>query len=155
MMIARNAAAEPVGRPMEILLIEDNFADARLVIEALHDGDVKCRISLVRDGEEAMEFLNRRGIYANTPRPDLILLDMFLPKMGGREVLQEIRGDSFLESVPVVVLTTSGVHEEILRSQNLAIDAYMTKPVDLEQFLGVVRQLKHFWMAGVILPDVG
>lgn len=154
MMIARNAGDETVGRPMEILLIEDNFADARLVIEALREGRVKCRISLVRDGEEAMAFLRHEGIYASTPRPDLVLLDMFLPKMGGREVLEEIRGDELLEHIPVVVLTASEVHEEILRSQNLSIDAYMTKPVDLDQFLGIVRELRHFWMAGVILPEV-
>jgi CheY-like chemotaxis protein len=151
-MVERHAEDETVGRPMEILLIEDNLGDARLAIEALRDGGVKCRISLMRDGKEAMEFLFRRDIYVNAPRPDLILLDIFLPKMGGREVLTKIRADEELEHIPVVVLTASEVHEGILRAENLAIDAYMVKPVDLEQFLDVVRELRRFWMEGVILP---
>ena len=145
---------ETVGRPMEILLVEDNLGDAGLTIQALKHGDVKCRVSPVRDGEEAMAFLHQEGIYARAPRPDLILLDMQLPKKHGREVLEEMRGDDQLEQMPVVVLAASSVHEEVLREENLEIDAYMTKPVDMQQFVNVVRELRRFWMAGVILPPL-
>ena len=145
---------ETVGRPMEILLVEDSLADAGLTMEALKEGRVPCRVSLVRDGEEAMQFLRREGIYAKAPRPDLILLDLQLPKKDGRDVLFEIRGDEQLKGIPVVVLTASRVHEEILKRENLQVDSYMTKPVDLERFIGVVKSLRRFWLAEVILPPI-
>lgn len=143
-----------VGRPMEILLVEDNLEDAGLTIEALKQGQVKCRVSLVRDGEEATAFLRRQGIYAQVPHPDLILLDLGLPKKDGREVLTEIRADDRLEDIPVVVLTVSRVHEEILKSENLQVENYMIKPVDLEQFISVIRSLRRFWLAEIILPPL-
>jgi chemotaxis family two-component system response regulator Rcp1 len=145
---------DTVGRPMEILLVEDSLADAGLTIEALKEGGVPCRVSLVRDGEEAMQFLHRQGVYAKAPRPDLILLDLQLPKKEGREVLSEVRADAEFEGIPVVILTASRVHKEILESQNLAVESYMTKPVDIQQFLDVVRSLRRFWLAEVTLPRI-
>ena len=143
-----------VGRPMEILLVEDSLEDAGLTIQALREGQVECRVSLVRDGEEAMDFLLQKGVYARTPRPDLILLDLQLPKKDGREVLAEVGADEQLQGVPVVVLTASQVHEEILKSENLEVDSYMVKPVDLKQFITVVRKLRRFWLDEVILPPL-
>ena len=145
---------DTVGRPMEILLVEDSLEDARLTIQALKQGDVQCRLSLVRDGEEAMRFLRQEGIFARAPRPDLILLDMQLPKMDGRQVLTEVRADSELCGVPVVVLTASLVHKAVLTGEKLRVDGYMTKPVSLEQFIDVVKSLRRSWMAEVILPDL-
>ena len=145
---------DTVGRPMEILLVEDSLEDARLTIQALTQGDVQCRLSLVRDGEEAMRFLRQEGIFARAPRPDLILLDMQLPKMDGRQVLTEVRADSELCGVPVVVLTASLVHKAVLTGEKLRVDGYMTKPVSLEQFIDVVKSLRRSWMAEVILPDL-
>ncbi len=141
-----------VGRPMEILLVEDNLDDARTTIEALHHGQVKCRVSLVRDGEEALTFLHQTGIFARAPRPDLILLDMELPKKDGREVLAAIRSDDRLRAIPVVVLTVSLVHKAILKGDGLRIDGFLPKPVSLEKFLQVVRSLRQSWLAEVILP---
>jgi len=145
---------DTVGRPMEILLVEDNLEDARLTMTALKDGNVQCRVSLVRDGQEAMDFLRCEGIFARAPRPDLILLDMQLPKLDGRQVLAQVRGDEELRDVPVVVPTASLVHKAILEGQQLRVDGYMTKPVSLKQFLDVVRSLRRSWMAEVILPDL-
>jgi len=144
---------DTVGRPMEILLIEDDLEDAGLTMEALREGQVLCRVSLVRDGEEAMEFLTRFGKYRSAPQPDLILLDLHLPKKDGREVLAEVRGDERLCRVPVVVLTASTTHREILQSENLHVEDYLVKPVDLDQFLTVVRSLKKYWLSDVILPQ--
>jgi len=143
---------ETIGRPMEILLVEDNLSDARLTIEGLREGKVKHRLTLVVDGEEAMQFLNRDGKFARAPRPDLVLLDLELPKKDGREVLAEIRQSPELQNIPVVILTASKVHEDILRSEMLQVDSYITKPVDIDKFIAVVRQLKKFWLADVILP---
>lgn len=143
---------ETVGRAMEILLVEDNMEDAGMTIRALRQGDFQCRVSLVKDGEEAMRFLNRVGIFARAPRPDLILLDMQLPKMDGREVLTEIRADEELQRIPVVVLTASMVHKAILEGEKLHVDGFMTKPVSWDQFLGVVKSLRQAWLADVILP---
>lgn len=143
---------ETVGRPMEILLVEDSLADARLAIEALKRGDIKHRLTLVRDGEEALEFLQQTGRFSRVPRPDLILLDLHLPKRDGREVLTAIRSDLDLKQIPVVILTASKAHEDLIRSELLQVDAYMVKPVDLEKFVELVRQLRHFWHADVILP---
>jgi chemotaxis family two-component system response regulator Rcp1 len=144
--------AEIIGRPMEILLVEDNLADARLAIESLRDGHVKHRLTLVRDGDEAMEFLNREGRFSRAPRPDLILLDLELPGKDGREVLSEVKSDYDLKDLVVVILTASKDDEDRLRSQLLHVDSYMTKPVDMDQFLRVVRELKKYWLEDVILP---
>ncbi len=143
---------DTVGRAMEILLVEDNLEDARMAIEALQKGKVPCRVSLVRDGEEAIRFLGRRDIYVRAPRPDLVLLDLKLPKKSGRQVLAEIRGSEQLRAIPVVVLTASAVHEKILREENLEVESYMVKPVDLEQFVRIVKQLRRYWMEEIILP---
>jgi CheY-like chemotaxis protein len=144
---------ETVGRPMEILLVEDDLEDAGLTIEALRTGDVPCRISLVRDGEEAMDFLYRKDMYRRAPQPDLILLDLQLPKKTGREVLADVRADERLKRVPVVVLTSSRTHQEILQAEQLHVEAYLTKPVDREQFDNVVKSLRKFMLADVILPS--
>jgi CheY-like chemotaxis protein len=138
---------------MEILLVEDDLEDAGLTIEALRSGQVPCRISLVRDGEEAMEFLNRVGKYRRVPCPDLILLDLHLPKKSGREVLMEVRADSRLTHVPVVVLTSSAGHQEILQAEGLRVESFLTKPVDLPQFDSVVKSLRKFMLSDVILPS--
>lgn len=143
-----------VGRPMEILLVEDNLEDAGLTIQALEEGHVKCRVSLVCDGEEATRFLHRDGVYAKVPRPDLILLDLHLPKKDGREVLSEVRADPNFQEMPVVVLTASHIHQEILKSENLEVDSYMVKPVDMNQFIHVVKKLRRFWLDEVILPPL-
>jgi two-component system response regulator len=139
---------------MEILLVEDNFQDAGMTIRALRQGDFKCRVSLVGDGEEAMRFLNRTEIFARAPRPDLVLLDMQLPKKDGRQVLTEIRGDDELKSVPVVVLTASLVHKAILEAEKLHVDGFMTKPVSWDQFISVVKSLRRSWLADVVLPPM-
>ena len=145
--------SETVGRPMEILLIEDDLEDAGLTIEALGRGDVACRVSLVRDGEEALEFVRRQGRYARAPRPDLILLDMNLPKLSGREVLAEIKNDGLLDQVPIVVLTATRSHREFLESARLHVEDYLTKPVDVGQFISVVKSLRKYLLADVILPQ--
>ena len=137
---------------MEILLVEDSLTDAQLAIEALKRGQVKHRLTLVRDGQEAMTFLRQEGPFTKAPRPDLILLDLQLPKMDGREVLMHVKSDEQLKQIPVVILTASQAHEDILKSEDLFVDSYMTKPVDLEKFLEVVKQLKKFWLEDVILP---
>ena len=144
---------ETIGRPMEILLVEDDLEDAGLTMEALGRGDVPCRVSLVRDGEEALEFLRRQGRYARTPRPDVILLDMNLPKLDGREVLSEIKNDGLLAEVPVVVLTASRMHREYLENERLHVENYLMKPVDMDQFLAVVKSLRKYLLADVILPQ--
>ncbi len=143
---------ETVGRPMEILLIEDDLEDAGLTIETLRARDVRCRVSLVRDGEEALEFLYRRGKYGRAPQPDLILLDLHLPKKDGREILVEIKADQRLQRVPVVVLTVSTTHREILQRENLHVEDYLVKPFDPDQFVAVVRSLRRYLLADVILP---
>jgi two-component system, chemotaxis family, response regulator Rcp1 len=143
---------DAVGRPMEILLVEDDLEDAGLTIEALRQGDVPCRVSLVRDGEEAMDFLNRQGRFARAPRPDLVLLDLKLPKKDGREVLADMKADPELARIPVVVLTVSATHQEILQSEGLHVESYMIKPVDWPQFVRVVKSLRRYLLADVIVP---
>ena len=143
-----------VGRPMEILLVEDNLEDARVTLQALSQENMQCRVSLVCDGEEAMCFIHREGVFAKAPRPDLILLDLELPKKDGGQVLTEIRADECLKSMPVVVLTASLVQKAVLQAQNLHVDDFMTKPVDLEQFIRVVKSLHRVWMAELLLPPL-
>jgi chemotaxis family two-component system response regulator Rcp1 len=139
---------------MEILLVEDNLEDAGITIRALRQGDFQCRVSLVKDGEEAMEFLNRLGVFAKAPRPDLILLDMQLPKRDGRQVLADIRGDEQLQAIPVVVLTASRVHKAILEGERLHVDGYLTKPVSLKKFIDLVKSLRRSWLAEIVLPQL-
>jgi len=144
---------QTVGRPMEVLLIEDSLADACITILALRHERLQHRLTLVRDGVEAMEFLHQEGRFARAPRPDLILLDLQLPKKDGREVLAEIKADYDLSKIAVVVLTASRDEQDRLRSELLHVDSYSTKPVDLEKFLSVVKELRReYWWADVILP---
>jgi CheY-like chemotaxis protein len=138
--------------PIEILLVEDNAADVRLTQEALREGKVKNRMSVARDGVEALQFLRREGQFAQVPRPDLILLDLNLPRMDGRQVLAEIKADDDLRLIPVVVLTTSSAELDIVKSYALHANCYITKPVDLEQFVQVVKSIDDFWLTIVKLP---
>jgi CheY-like chemotaxis protein len=140
------------GKPIEILLVEDNPADVRLTQEALREGKVRNNLHVARDGVEAVEFLKRRGKYAGAPRPDLVLLDLNLPKKDGREVLAEVKDDAELKTIPIVVLTTSSAEIDILRSYSLHANCYITKPVDLEQFVQVVKSIDDFWLTVVKLP---
>ena len=138
--------------PIEILLVEDSPADVDLTREALDEAKVHNRLNVVSDGVEALAFLRREGPFAAAPRPDLILLDLNLPKKDGREVLAEIKADEILRRIPVVVLTTSEAEEDIVRSYDLHANCYITKPVDLEAFLRVVAAIEGFWLAVVKLP---
>jgi two-component system, chemotaxis family, response regulator Rcp1 len=141
--------------PIEILLVEDNPGDVRLTKEALKEGKVYSNLHTVKDGVEAMEFLRREGKYKGVPRPDIILLDLNLPKKDGREVLQEIKTDEQLRRIPVVVLTTSKAEEDVLRTYDLHANCYVTKPVDLEKFMVVVKTIDSFWLTVVTLPPNG
>lgn len=140
------------ARPIEILFVEDNPGDVRLTDEALRGGKVINNLHVVGDGEQALEFLRREGPYAEAPRPDLILLDLNLPKVDGREVLSQIKRDPKLRPIPVVVLTTSGAEEDVCRAYDLNCNCYITKPVDLEQFIQVVKSIESFWLTIVTLP---
>jgi CheY-like chemotaxis protein len=138
--------------PVEILLVEDNPGDHRLTQEALREGKVYNNLHWAKDGEEALDFLKRRGKFADAPRPDIILLDLNLPKKDGREVLSEIKGDDELRPIPVVILTTSKAEEDVLRSYDLHANCYVTKPVDLDKFIVVVQSIDRFWLTIVTLP---
>lgn len=140
------------GRPIDILMVEDNPHDVRLTVEAFKDAKVSNILSVAPDGEEALKFLRREGEYARAPRPDLILLDLNLPKKSGREVLEEIKRDPDLKRIPVVVLTTSGNEQDVLRAYELHVNAYITKPVDLDQFIKIVEAVEDFWLTVVKLP---
>ena len=142
------------GRPIEILLVEDNPGDVRLTVEGLKESKVRNNLHVARDGVEAMEFLRREGQHTGAVRPDLILLDLNLPRMDGREVLLEIKSDAKLKTIPVVVLTTSRAEHDVLRSYELQANCYITKPVDLEQFITVVKSIEDFWFTIVTLPDI-
>jgi Response regulator containing a CheY-like receiver domain and an HTH DNA-binding domain len=139
-------------RPAELLLVEDNPGDVRLTIEALKEGKVINNLTVVKDGEEAIAALRRQGRYLNAARPDLILLDLNLPKKGGLEVLEEIKQDPDLRQIPVVVLTTSRAEQDILNTYDLHANCYIVKPVDLNQFMDVVQSIKSFWLAVVTFP---
>jgi len=141
--------------PIEILLVEDSPGDVRLTKEALREGKVYSNLHTVKDGVEAMEFLRKKGKYKDVPRPDIILLDLNLPKKDGREVLEEIKTDGDLKRIPVVVLTTSKAEEDVLRTYNLHANCYVTKPVDLEKFMVVVKTIDIFWLTVVTLPPNG
>jgi len=138
--------------PIEILLIEDSPADIRLTREALREEKLLNHLHVVTDGEEAMAFLRRQGKHAHAPRPDLILLDLNLPRKSGREVLDEIKQDANLKSIPVVVLTISAAERDIVSAYNLHANCYITKPIDLEQFSTVVKSVREFWLTIVKLP---
>lgn len=139
-------------KPIHILLVEDNPGDMRLTVEALKEGKVRNEMSWAKDGVEALDFLFRRGAFANADAPDLILLDLNLPKKNGREVLEEIKNDPKLKSIPVVVLTTSRAEEDILRSYELHANCYIIKPVDLDKFMAVIKAIDHFWLSIVTRP---
>ncbi|MFN0054399.1 MAG: response regulator [Planctomycetales bacterium] len=143
---------ETVGRPMEILLVEDNWDDARLTFDFLSGGSIPHRLTWLWDGDEALEFLHREGKYGRVPHPDLILLDLGLPRVDGREVLAQVKQDQELQRIPVVVMTASKDHEDLLRSEQLQVDGYVAKPVDLEKFLSLIRDLRRFWHADLLLP---
>ena len=145
-------SSNTVGRPMEILLVEDSLMSARLTIGALRKGAVQHRLTWLTDGSEALAFVRRDGKYARAPRPDLILLDLELPGLDGRELLAEIKNDEELRTIPVVILSASTSSEDVSQSERLEVEAYMTKPVDLDKFLKLVRDLSRFWHADMILP---
>ena len=140
------------SKPIEILMVEDNPGDVRLTREALKHGKVSNTMHVVEDGVAALDFLYRRGAYGKAPRPDLILLDLNLPKKNGREVLQEIKQDTHLKTIPVVILTTSQAEEDVLRAYSLHANCYITKPVDFIQFTRIVRTMEEFWLTIVTLP---
>jgi two-component system, chemotaxis family, response regulator Rcp1 len=140
-------------KPIELLLVEDSEPDVRLTIEALREAKVKNRLWVVEDGVEAIDFLRRQGRHVDAPRPDLILLDLNLPRKDGRQVLKEIKADESLKRIPVVVLTTSKSEEDVLRAYSLHANCYITKPVDFNRFMEVVKSIEDFWLTVVRLPD--
>jgi two-component system response regulator len=142
-----------LGRPIEILLVEDSPSDTDLTVAALAAAKVCNRLSIVEDGVQAMEFLRRQGGYAEAARPDLILLDLNLPRKDGREVLAEIKADDKLKRIPVVVLTTSQAEKDVLQAYTLQASCYVTKPVDFQRFLEVVQAVEGFWLTVVKLPS--
>lgn len=144
---------QTMGRPVEILLVEDNPGDVRLTREALKEGKVCNNLHVAEDGDKALAFLRQGGNGAGAPRPDLILLDLNLPKRDGRELLAEIKSDPSLRRIPVVILTTSRAEEDILKTYDLHANCYITKPVDLEQFISVVKAIEDFWLTIVKLPS--
>ncbi len=141
-----------IGTPIEILMVEDNPGDVRLTIEALKETKVRNNLNVVRDGAEALAFLRRQGRYAQAPRPDLILLDLNVPRIDGRQVLAEIKADADLRRIPVVILTSSQAEEDVLKTYDLQANCYVTKPVDLDQFIKVVQSIETFWLTIVRLP---
>jgi two-component system, chemotaxis family, response regulator Rcp1 len=139
-------------RPIEILMVEDNPGDVRLTREALKGGKVWNEIHVVTDGVAALDFLRQKPPYATAPRPDLVLLDLNLPKKDGREVLSSMKADPLLKAIPVVILTTSQAEEDVIRAYNLNCNCYVTKPVDFEQFTRIVQAIEQFWLTIVTLP---
>ncbi len=146
-------ATRQYGKPIEILLVEDNRGDTRLAVEALKESKVRNALHVVEDGIEAMDFLYKKGKYSSSPRPDLILLDLNLPRKDGREVLAEIKGDPDLKRIPVVILTISKAEEDVLKTYNLHANCFITKPLDLNQFITVVKSIEDFWLTIVKLPS--
>lgn len=144
-----------LGRPIEILLVEDNPGDVRLTREAMRDAKVVNRLNVVPDGVAALEYLRKENRYADAVRPDVILLDLNLPRMDGRELLAVIKNDENLKRIPVVVLTTSAAEEDVMRAYNLHANCYVTKPVALDQFIDVVKSIDGFWFSIVNLPPNG
>jgi CheY-like chemotaxis protein len=144
-----------IGKPIEILLVEDNPGDVRLTREALKDGKIRNNLSVVMDGEEVMVYLHKEGKYKDAPLTDLILLDLNLPKKNGREVLAEIKTDPNLRRIPVVILTVSKADEDIIKSYDLHANCYIIKPVNLDRFIKVVKSVEDFWLTIVKLPPDG
>lgn len=140
------------ARPIEILLVEDNPGDVELTREALRMGKLQNLLHVAPDGLAAMDFLRQVGKYASAPRPDLIILDLNLPKKDGRQVLAEVKGDEALKCIPVVVLTTSSAEEDVLKSYNLHANCFITKPIDMQQFMRVIHSIEEFWLSIVVLP---
>jgi CheY-like chemotaxis protein len=139
-------------RPVEVLLVEDNPGDVRLTQEALKDTKLANGLHVATDGEEAMAFLRRQGRFANAPRPDAVFLDLNLPRKDGREVLAEMKADPALRHIPVVVVSSSQAEQDIVMTYNLGVNCYVTKPLDLDQFVSVVQAIEHFWFSVVTLP---
>lgn len=138
--------------PIHILLVEDSPADVRLTQEVMRDAKIANELHVVNDGEAAMDFLRQQGDYSDRPRPDLMLLDLNLPRKDGREVLAELKQDPALRTIPVIVLTTSSAEGDVVRSYELAASCYITKPIDLDEFIRVVRSIESFWLSVVRLP---
>ncbi len=145
-------STQTVSRPIEVLLVEDNPGDVRLTREALKEGKIRNNLHVAKDGVEALAFLRREGEHAGAPRPDVILLDLNLPRKDGREVLTEVKGDASLRQIPVVILTSSQAEEDICRAYDLHANCYISKPVDLDQFIKVVKSIEDFWFTVVKLP---
>lgn len=141
------------GKLVEVLLVEDNPGDVRLVREALQEAENDLRLHVVKDGMDALAFLHRESPYTRVPRPDFVLLDLNLPRKDGREVLAEIKTDITLHSIPVVILTSSAAEQDVLKSYDLYANCYVTKPLELEQYIAVIRAIKEFWCSIVQLPD--
>ena len=148
----RYSADNPLGKMVEILLIEDNPGDIRLVKEVFKDAKLNNNLQVALDGEEAIKMLRQEGEYFKAPRPDLILLDLNLPKKNGREVLREIKEDDELKCIPVVILTTSNAEEDLIETYKHDANCYITKPVDLDEFIKVVKSIQNFWLEIVKLP---
>ncbi len=140
------------AKPIEILLVEDSRGDIGLIEEVFEEAKIRNNLHIAEDGEEAILFLNKEGQFLDAPRPDIILLDLNLPKKDGREVLQEVKEDDNLKNIPIVVLTTSKAEEDVLKSYNLHANAYITKPVDFDQFIKVIKCIEDFWLQVVKLP---
>jgi two-component system, chemotaxis family, response regulator Rcp1 len=138
---------------IKILLVEDNPGDVRLIQEIFHEGKIFNNLDIARDGEDALDYLHQRGIYENHSRPDLILLDLNLPKKNGNEVLVEIKNDENLRRIPIIILTASKAEEDIARAYDHHANCYLTKPIDLNQFINVIQQIKSFWLSIVQLPS--
>jgi two-component system response regulator len=143
---------EEINKPIEILLVEDNPGDVRLTTEAFKDGKVHNNLNVVGDGVEALAFLRKEGKYANAVRPDLVLLDLNLPRKDGRQVLEEIKADPKLRRIPVVILTTSQAEEDILKAYNYNANCYINKPIGFDEFIKVVQSIENFWLTIVKLP---
>lgn len=144
--------SETIGRPLEILLVEDNLTNAKLTMGSIANGQVKHRLTLTRDGQEALDFLFRHGRFGKAPRPDLILLDLRLPKVDGLDVLKSIKESDELSAIPVVIMTASEDEQDKLRCEELKIDGYLTKPVDVTQFLNMIKQLRRLLRDDIVLP---
>jgi CheY-like chemotaxis protein len=148
--IPMSTAARP--EMIEILLVDDDAGDAKRTVDALRDGRLRNHVTHVKDGLEAMSYLWREGEYADAPRPDLILLDLYMPRMNGREVLAEIKEDPELRRIPVVMMTSSAQEKDVMEAYDLHVNSYVVKPVDMDQFIGAVRSIEHFWFSVVKLP---
>jgi CheY-like chemotaxis protein len=155
MIIKQDTTTNQTVKQIEILLVEDNEGDIGLVEEVFQEAKIMNNLNIAEDGEEAMLFLHKKGKFSNVPSPDIILLDLNLPGKDGREVLKEIKEDNELKRIPVVILTTSKAEEDILKSYNLHANSYITKPVDFDQFIRVIKSIENFWLDIVKLPSNG